>query len=225
MSALGTAVGIVGGVMGTLVGILTTLSNNHLLAPLLWSIVAAFTIWKGIVVGGAIVGMIQTVIAAAPGFFATAAAVWAIAWPILAIAAAAATVAGLIAIMIGGGAGVAKAQAAIRQAAGSDPGHPSVGPSGGGVRHLIPRAIGGPVLRGQGYWVGENGPEPFYPSVDGMIAPRSGGGTAVGAANHYYTINVVSNDGQAVVNALKKFMRQNGSVPITVSAARRVGAA
>jgi hypothetical protein len=35
------------------------------------------------------------------------------------------------------------------------------------------RASGGPVYAGQSYIVGEAGPEPFIPSVDGMILPNS----------------------------------------------------
>jgi hypothetical protein len=38
-------------------------------------------------------------------------------------------------------------------------------------------------------------------------------------------INVYGGDPQAVVNALQQYMRNNGSVPITVRAASRVGAA
>jgi hypothetical protein len=52
---------------------------------------------------------------------------------------------------------------------------------------LIPHAAGGDVTPGQGYLVGENGPEPFFPGVSGSIAPHSslskGGGEI---HNHYY---------------------------------------
>ena len=46
------------------------------------------------------------------------------------------------------------------------------------------RASGGPVSRGRGYMVGENGPEPFFPTSDGVILPNGygmggGGGGAI----------------------------------------------
>jgi hypothetical protein len=39
--------------------------------------------------------------------------------------------------------------------------------------NLIPHAAGGDVMPGQGYLVGENGPEPFFPGLSGSIAPNS----------------------------------------------------
>jgi ABC-type transporter Mla subunit MlaD len=42
------------------------------------------------------------------------------------------------------------------------------------------KAAGGPVEAGKGYMVGENGPEPFFPNVNGFILPNSalaGGGS------------------------------------------------
>ena len=53
------------------------------------------------------------------------------------------------------------------------------------------------------------------------MAKMSGG---AGGATYYITMNVVSNDGTAVVNALKRYAQANGTVPITVSKARVVGA-
>jgi hypothetical protein len=41
---------------------------------------------------------------------------------------------------------------------------------------LLPRAKGGAAVPGQGYWVGEEGPEPFFPSVPGTIIPAGGMG-------------------------------------------------
>lgn len=50
----------------------------------------------------------------------------------------------------------------------------------GMVSHMLPgRASGGPVYSGEGYMVGEHGPEPFFPSSNGTIIPHgalSGGG-------------------------------------------------
>lgn len=42
---------------------------------------------------------------------------------------------------------------------------------------LTPRALGGPVESGRGYWVGENGPEMFVPNQDGAIVPNGAGVT------------------------------------------------
>lgn len=47
------------------------------------------------------------------------------------------------------------------------------------IASLIPHAAGGDVTPGQGYLVGERGPEPFFPSTPGTILPNSamkGGG-------------------------------------------------
>jgi hypothetical protein len=55
--------------------------------------------------------------------------------------------------------------------------------------------------------IGEKGPEAVIP-LDRM--GQMGGGNSV-------TINVNGGDPQSVVNALRTYMRQNGSVPIRVS--------
>jgi hypothetical protein len=55
--------------------------------------------------------------------------------------------------------------------------------------------------------IGEKGPEAVIP-LDRM--GQMGGGTTV-------NINVNGGDPQSVVNALRTYMRQNGSVPIRVS--------
>ena len=73
------------------------------------------------------------------------------------------------------------------------------------------RALGGPVAPGGSYLVGERGVELFTPSTSGNITPNGGfGGNTI-------TINVNGGDPQSVVNALRTYMRQNGSVPIRVS--------
>jgi hypothetical protein len=51
---------------------------------------------------------------------------------------------------------------------------------GGLLSGLIPHASGGGVMPGQGYLVGENGPEPFFPGVTGTIAPSSYLGSSKG---------------------------------------------
>ena len=60
--------------------------------------------------------------------------------------------------------------------------------------------------------MGERGPELFTPGVSGGITPNNALG---GGAN--ITVNVNGGDPQSVVNALRTYMRQNGSVPIRVS--------
>jgi len=50
----------------------------------------------------------------------------------------------------------------------------------------------------------------------GSPIPGGGGGQSI-------VINVVSNDGQAVVNALKRYMYASGPIPITVNRARALG--
>jgi hypothetical protein len=59
--------------------------------------------------------------------------------------------------------------------------------------------------------IGEKGPEAVIP-LDRMreFGMGNGGGNNV-------TINVNGGDPQSVVNALRTYMRQNGSVPIRVS--------
>jgi hypothetical protein len=68
--------------------------------------------------------------------------------------------------------------------------------------------------------IGERGPEAVVPLHGGPAFAGGGGG---GMTN--VVINVYGGDPQAVVNALKTYMRANGSVPITVNAASRLGAA
>lgn len=53
------------------------------------------------------------------------------------------------------------------------------GYSGGGIGH---RAGGGPVQAGRAYMVGENGPEPFIPSVNGRVLPNHALGEGAGSS-------------------------------------------
>jgi hypothetical protein len=69
--------------------------------------------------------------------------------------------------------------------------------------------------------IGERGPEAVVPLHGGAAF---GGGVPAGGVTSV-TINVYGGDPQAVVNALQQYMRNNGSVPITVRAASRLGAA
>ena len=87
-------------------------------------------------------------------------------------------------------------------------------------------AKGGPVSANTAYVVGERGPELFIPDVPGAIVPNhaigSGGGSGIGGS----TINLVVNAGMGtdggdvgrqIVEALKRYERRNGPVPITVT--------
>jgi hypothetical protein len=69
--------------------------------------------------------------------------------------------------------------------------------------------------------IGERGPEAVVPLHGGAAF---GGGVPAGGVTSVI-INVYGGDPQAVVNALQAYMRSNGSVPITVRAASRLGAA
>jgi hypothetical protein len=75
------------------------------------------------------------------------------------------------------------------------------------------KASGGPVTGGSSYIVGEKGPELFTPGASGMITPNH----ALGGGGGNVTINVNGGDPQQVVNALRRYMQLNGSVPIRVS--------
>jgi hypothetical protein len=72
-----------------------------------------------------------------------------------------------------------------------------------------PQALGGPVMGGNTYLVGEQGPELFTPSSAGNIKPNhalGGGGTI--------NITVTSADPNEVVRALQTYVRQSGPVPV-----------
>lgn len=74
------------------------------------------------------------------------------------------------------------------------------------------RAVGGPVMAGASYLVGERGPEIFTPGTSGTISANNtiGGNTI--------TINVTGADPNAVVRALQQYVRQSGPVPVNTRA-------
>lgn len=78
------------------------------------------------------------------------------------------------------------------------------------------KAVGGSVIGGDPYIVGEQGPELFVPGGSGTIVPnhRLGGGGQTIVQN----ITITSNDPQQVVNALIRYQQRNGSVPIRTAA-------
>jgi hypothetical protein len=79
-----------------------------------------------------------------------------------------------------------------------------------------PQALGGPVMGGTSYLVGEQGPELFTPSSAGNITPNHalGGGSTI-------TVNVNGGDPDAVVRAIQKYARQNGAIPLQTTTGAR----
>ena len=76
---------------------------------------------------------------------------------------------------------------------------------------LPPKALGGPVMGGSSYLVGERGAEIFTPSTSGNITPNhamGGGGTI--------NITVTSADPNEVVRALQSYNRNVGKIPVSV---------
>jgi hypothetical protein len=87
---------------------------------------------------------------------------------------------------------------------------PGIGGKGFSMPDIPMLANGGIVTGGATLaMIGERGPEAVIP-LDRMGEFGMGGGTTV-------NINVNGGDPQAVVQALRTYMRQNGSVPIRVS--------
>jgi phage-related protein len=85
---------------------------------------------------------------------------------------------------------------------------PGIGGKGFAMPNIPMLANGGIVTGPTLAMIGEAGPEAVIP-LDRM-SQMGGGGTTV-------NINVNGGDPQSVVNALRTYMRQNGSVPIRVS--------
>ena len=83
---------------------------------------------------------------------------------------------------------------------------PGIGGKGFEVPNIPQLAEGGIVNRATLAIIGESGPE--------AVVPLSKGGAGMGGS---VTINVNGGDPNAVVDALRSYMRQNGSVPIRVS--------
>jgi hypothetical protein len=80
-----------------------------------------------------------------------------------------------------------------------------------GISTLPRRAMGGPVMGGGSYIVGERGPELFTPSSSGNITPN---GAMGGGAN--ITVNVNGGDPNAIVRALQQYTRNTGPLPIGI---------
>jgi hypothetical protein len=74
------------------------------------------------------------------------------------------------------------------------------------------RALGGPVVGGSSYLVGERGPELFTPGSSGSITPNNSlGGGGI-------TVNVNGGDPNSIVRALQQYVRQSGPVPVNTRA-------
>lgn len=95
---------------------------------------------------------------------------------------------------------------------------PGGGGGGGGGGGLTPHASGGSVMAGQGYFVGENGPEPFFPGVSGyMLATRkarslfadaAGGAGGGSVQNIVVNVNGAGNP-DAVADAVVRKLKLN----------------
>jgi hypothetical protein len=86
---------------------------------------------------------------------------------------------------------------------------PGIGGKGFDMPNIPMMAQGGIVTSPTLALIGERGPE--------AVIPLSGANAGGGMGNNV-TINVNGGDPQAVVNALRRYMQLNGSVPIRVSA-------
>jgi len=82
------------------------------------------------------------------------------------------------------------------------------------------RARGGPVLAGQPYLVGEEGPELIIPNSSGtVLTANQTAGVMGGGGSSSWTVNVhmpAGADGEQVVSALRRWERANGPVPVGV---------
>jgi hypothetical protein len=86
---------------------------------------------------------------------------------------------------------------------------PGLGGKGFDVPNIPMLAAGGIVTSPTLAMIGERGPEAVIP----LTGPNAGGGMGGNTVN----INVSGGDPNAVVQALRTYMRQNGSIPIRVS--------
>ena len=79
------------------------------------------------------------------------------------------------------------------------------------------RAEGGPVSRSMAYLVGEKGPEIFVPNQSGNIIPNGGSGTTINLTVNAGMGTNGSDVGDAIVDALTRYQRRNGAIPVKVS--------
>jgi hypothetical protein len=74
---------------------------------------------------------------------------------------------------------------------------------------LTPHAAGGDVSPGQGYLVGENGPEPFFPGISGTIAPNSSLGKGDTHIHNNYDFSDFKGDA-SLMNAVTAMVEKRG---------------
>ena len=94
----------------------------------------------------------------------------------------------------------------------------AVGQALGGIIDAVTgRQFGGPVHQGQAYIVGEAGPELFVPTISGSITPNNELAMSGGGGQTVVNVTVTSADPQAVVEAIRRYTRQNGPLGQVVS--------
>jgi hypothetical protein len=87
----------------------------------------------------------------------------------------------------------------------------ALGGIGGGIGSFfssmaggIGKATGGPVMKGQSYLVGENGPEMFRPATAGSIVPNGGGGISLS-----YNIDARGADAERIMAIMPGLLKQS----------------
>lgn len=104
-------------------------------------------------------------------------------------------------------------------------GSPYLGVAGTILGSFLPgRAGGGPVKAGGAYWVGENGPEPFFPSQNGQIIPNNEAAKLLGqgGGNNAPSVSLVVNAPGATAETVSMIRRElAAAAPMIVSAAQR----
>lgn len=106
--------------------------------------------------------------------------------------------------------------------------------TGQGNVKFTARRRGGPIRAGQPYWVGEDGPEPFFPGVSGhmlsnmqarsmpvMAGAGSMGGGAGGEVHHWHHVQIDGNvdelaTGRQVVKAINSAVIASGGKGVTI---------
>jgi hypothetical protein len=92
------------------------------------------------------------------------------------------------------------------------------------ITGLIPHASGGAVSPGKGYWVGEHGPEPFFPAQHGQIMPNHEAAKLLGANSNDNRPNVslMVNAPGATAETVAMIRRElANAAPTIVAAAQR----
>lgn len=89
-----------------------------------------------------------------------------------------------------------------------------------GAGKLPARASGGPVVAGQAYMVGEHGPEPFVPAIDGRVLSVSQAQAAVrGGGGAHVRLDVNVND-DGTLGVIARQAGASAALPVAVSVTR-----